>query len=247
MKPRKLAVVPRELAAVDDDAADGVAVAAHELGERMHHDIGAMIERPRDVGRGERVVDDQRNAVLVRDFRDRRDIQNVAARIADGLAIQHPGFGRDRFAEIFRIVGLDEYEVIAKTPHRDVELREGAAIERARGDNLVARRGDRSSSARNCAACPLDRPSAATPFSSDATRSSSTAVVGFMMRRVDVAEFLQTEQTRGVLGIFESERRRLIDRHGAGMRGGIRIVAGVQRARIETEWAIDVFGGHSAK
>jgi hypothetical protein len=31
------------------------------------------------------------------------------------------------------------------------------------------------------------------------------------------------------------------------MRGGIRVVAGVQRTRIETEWAIDIFGGHSAK
>ena len=36
--------------------------------------------------------------------------------------------------------------------------------------------------ARNCAACPLAIASAATPFSSDATRFSSTSVVGFMMR-----------------------------------------------------------------
>jgi len=34
----------------------------------------------------------------------------------------------------------------------------------------------------NCAACPLETASAATPFSSEATRSSKTAVVGFPMR-----------------------------------------------------------------
>ena len=61
---------------------------------------------------------------------------------------------------------------------------------------------------------------------------------------IDVAEFLQAEQARGVLGIVERERCGLIDRHGTGVRGGIRVVAGVQRARIETEWTIDVFGGH---
>src|SRR5947199_186738 len=35
---------------------------------------------------------------------------------------------------------------------------------------------------KNCAACPLATASAATPFSSDATRSSSTPVVGCIMR-----------------------------------------------------------------
>ena len=91
MKPGT-SVVPRELAAVDDDAADGGAVAAHELGERMHDDIRAVIERAGDVGRSEGVIDDQRNAVLVRDFRYRLDIENIAARIADGLAIEQLWF-----------------------------------------------------------------------------------------------------------------------------------------------------------
>ena len=36
--------------------------------------------------------------------------------------------------------------------------------------------------ARNCAAWPLASARAATPFSREATRSSKTAVVGFMMR-----------------------------------------------------------------
>ena len=47
---------------------------------------------------------------------------------------------------------------------------------------MVARFPARLLSATNCAAWPLDMASAATPFSSEATRSSSTAVVGFMMR-----------------------------------------------------------------
>ena len=101
--------------------------------------------------------------------------------------------------------------------------------------------------ARNCAAWPLDIASAATPFSSDATRCFEHVRGGVHDARVDVAEFLQPEQSRGVVGVIEGEGRRLIDRHGASMRSGIGIVAGVQRARIETEWAIDVFCGHLAQ
>ena len=60
---------PVEGAAIDDDAADRIAVAADELGQRMHDDVGAMLDRPHQIGRGQRVVDDQRQAVLVGDRR----------------------------------------------------------------------------------------------------------------------------------------------------------------------------------
>ena len=54
---------PVERAAVDDDAAHRIAVAADELGQRMDDDVGAVLDRPHQVGRGQRVVDDQRQAV----------------------------------------------------------------------------------------------------------------------------------------------------------------------------------------
>jgi hypothetical protein len=59
---RELAVVPGELARLDDHAAHGGAVAAEELGGRMHDDVGAVLDRPAQIGRGEGVVDHQRHA-----------------------------------------------------------------------------------------------------------------------------------------------------------------------------------------
>jgi hypothetical protein len=41
-----------EAAAVDDDAADSVAVPGKELRGRMHHQIRAMIKRPEEIRRG---------------------------------------------------------------------------------------------------------------------------------------------------------------------------------------------------
>ena len=111
---RELAVVPVELAAIDDDAADAVAMAAHELRQRVHHDVGAVIDRPAHVGRRESVVDHQRNAVLVRDLGHRFDVEHVAARIADRLAVEALRLRRDGLAEILRIVRLDELHVVAR-------------------------------------------------------------------------------------------------------------------------------------
>ena len=52
--------------------------------------------------------------------------------------------------------------------------------------------------------------------------------------RVDVAEFLQGEQIRGVVGALEDVGGRLVNRHGARAGGRIGDLAGVQRQRAET-------------
>ena len=51
---------------------------------------------------------------FMRDLGDGLDIEHVAARVADSLAIEHSRLGRDRFAEVFGIVRLDKSEVVAK-------------------------------------------------------------------------------------------------------------------------------------
>ena len=59
---------PVEGAAVDDHAADRIAVAAEKFGQRMHDDVGAVLDRLAEVGRRQRVVDDERHAGLARDL-----------------------------------------------------------------------------------------------------------------------------------------------------------------------------------
>src|SRR6185312_4245157 len=61
---------PVEGAAIDDYAADGIAVTAEKFRRRMHDDVGAMPKRPAEIGRGEGVIDDERHARLLRDVRD---------------------------------------------------------------------------------------------------------------------------------------------------------------------------------
>ena len=105
---RKAPVVPRELPRFDEDAAHRRAVSAEILGHGMDDDVGAVLERPAQVGRRERVVDDQRNARVVRDLRDRGEIRDVELRIADRLDVHRLGVVADRGREIRRIVAVDE-------------------------------------------------------------------------------------------------------------------------------------------
>ena len=68
------------------------AVAADELRQRVHDDIRAVLDGPGYKGRGKRIIDDERHAVIVRDFGDRLDIQDIAARIADCFSVQQLWF-----------------------------------------------------------------------------------------------------------------------------------------------------------
>ena len=96
-------------------AADGGAVAADELGGRVDDDVGAMLDRPAQVGRGEGVVDDQRDAGLVGDLGDGRDVEHVDARVADRLAVEHAwSCGVIALAEVLGVVRVDEDGVDAE-------------------------------------------------------------------------------------------------------------------------------------
>ena len=57
----------------DDDAGEHVAVAAQVLRRRLDDEVRPELERPADVRRGERVVDDDRRPVAVGDLGERRD------------------------------------------------------------------------------------------------------------------------------------------------------------------------------
>ena len=87
--------------------------------------------------------------------------------------------------------------------------------------------------ARCSAAMPLAVATAPTPPSSAAMRSSSTAVVGLEMRRIDVAGAFEIEQRRRVIGIGEDVGGGLVDRHGARAGRRIGALAGVQAERVE--------------
>ena len=136
---RKLAgSVPVEPAAIDDDAADRDAVAADPFGRGVHHDIGAELDRAAEERRRKGVVDQQRNLGVMRDLRDRRNIQHLEAGIADGLADHQPRIRLDRGAEFVERARLDEGGGDAEARQRVRQQVDGAAIERGGGDDMVA-------------------------------------------------------------------------------------------------------------
>ena len=84
---------------------------------------------------------------------------------------------------------------------------------------------------------PLATATAPVPLSSEASRSSKTAVVGIADSRIDVAVLLQVEKLGRLLGIVEDVGRRLVNGHGAGPDVRVGDVSRVQHAGFKPVFA----------
>ena len=132
-----LGVTKIEAAAVDDDAADRGAVATDELGGRVHDDIGPVLQRAAQEGRGDRVVDDQRHARLVGGVGHGRDVEDVVARVADRLPVERLGVWLDRGLPGLDVAGvLDEGHLDAHLGQGVTEQVVGSAVQRGGGDDV---------------------------------------------------------------------------------------------------------------
>ena len=99
---------PVKFAAVHDDAAQGGAVAADELGGRVDHDVCAVLDGADQVRGAEGVVDDQRQAVLVGNGGDGINVGDIAVGVAQGLQIDGLGVGLDGVLHFGQIVSVDK-------------------------------------------------------------------------------------------------------------------------------------------
>ncbi len=212
---------PVEAARIDDRAAQAGAVAAQVLGQRVHHDVGAVLERAQQEGRGHRIVDDQRHPGGMRDLGDGGDVGDVATRVADGFDEHRLGALVDHRGERRRISRISKARLDAVLRQRVRQQVEAAAIQRAGGDDVVAGLcngldgiGDRG----------LPR---GQRQRTDAAFQRSQALLqyvggGVHDARIDIARYLQVEKVGTVLGVIEGIRHRLVDRHRhrAGSRVG---------------------------
>ena len=132
-------LLPVEVSAVDDASAHLRGVSVHVLGGGVRHDVAPEIERAAEDRGRERVVDDQRYAVLVRDLRELGDVEHHAGRVCDGLTEYALGVRTERLLYLRGgCIRIDEREF-------DSELLEGyrKEIERTAvylrgGDHMVA-------------------------------------------------------------------------------------------------------------
>jgi len=78
----------------------------------MHHQIGAQLERPLEIGRGEGVIDDQECACAVCLFRHSRDIDDLQERVGRRFDPDQLGGLRENRFEAFRagILGVTRHK-----------------------------------------------------------------------------------------------------------------------------------------
>ena len=217
-------------------------MATDKLGERVQHDIGAMLDRAAEVRRREGIVDDERELVFMRNGRHLLDVEHVAARVRDGLAVKALRLRRDRATEVFGVIGLHKSDANAHAPEGDVELRVGAAVERRRGYDVVAGLADIGDGEE------LRRLPGGDGQRSHAAFQRSDAFFQHGCRRVhdarvDVAEFLEGKQLGGVFGVVEDEGGRLVNGNGPRLGGRVDGIARMKGAGVEAQGAFRVSHG----
>ncbi len=111
---------------------------AHKLGERVHHDIGAILDRAQQQWRGHGVIHHEWDAVPVRHLRQRLDIADVAGRIAYALAVDGVRLGVDEPLNSLRMVGLGKADRHALPGQNMREQRVRRAVELRRRDDIAA-------------------------------------------------------------------------------------------------------------
>ncbi|KAG0741246.1 hypothetical protein G6F24_016771 [Rhizopus arrhizus] len=117
-------------------------MAAQVLGQRVHHDVGTVVERAQQERGGHGVVDDQRHACRVSDFGDRRDVGDVATRVADRLDEHRLGALVDQPCKRSRIGRIGEARLDAVLRQRVRKQVEAATIQRTGRNDVVTGLGD---------------------------------------------------------------------------------------------------------
>ena len=198
----------------------------------MNDDVGAVLDRPAEIGSSQRVVDDERNARRMGDRGDALDIDHDAAGVGEILDEDRLALGRQRLAEVLRLARIDEMAGPAELLERQPELGERAAIEVARGHELVARlhQGEEGQELRRMPRRGGDRGATALERG-DPFLEHGDGRVG--QPRIDVAEIVQIEERGGVIDVVEDIGGGLIDRGRARAGRRIRRGAGVDRAGLE--------------
>src|SRR5665213_133130 len=224
---------PYLLRPIEHGAADRRAVAADVLRRRVHDDVGAVLDRAQQVRRGERVVDDQRNAPRMRDPGNRGDVEDVELRVSERLGEHRLRVRPNRRFERRRIGRIDQRHLDPEPRERVDDRIVRAAVQRGGADDVIARARDvqQREDRRGLTAGKSERADAAFE-----RRQPLFEHVGRRVHdpRVDVAELLQREQPLGVRGIVERVRRGLVDRDGPRLGGRVAAMAAVQGDGFES-------------
>ena len=224
-------LAPGEAAGVHDGASERGAVAAHELGQAVHHHVGAVVDGAQQAGRGDGVVDHQRHAGRVGDAGQGLYVGDVAGRVADAFAEDGAGLAVDHAGDRMGRVALGITGRYTLTRQDVAEQGMGGAVKLGRADHIAAGVGGDGVVQRGLAAGHAKRADPALHgrhplFQHRDGRIGDAAVA--------VAFGFQVEQRRAVIRTVERVGRALVDGHGDGVGGGIGVKARVQRLSLES-------------
>jgi hypothetical protein len=201
-------------------------VPAQVLGGGIDDDGGAMVEGPHQQGR-RRIVHDQGDAELPPDSGHLGDGEDFEFRVGQGLCVVGAGPLIRGPPEVLGIGGIHKADLDALVLQRVGEQVPGAAVERGRGDNIVAGpgqvlegvgRGGLTRGHRQGADAALQRGDA---LLQDVRR-------GVHDPGVDVPQFLEPEEGGRVARVPELVGRGLVDGDRHRPCGGIRPPSGVE-------------------
>ncbi len=216
-------------------------MATSKLGEAVDDNVGAPLEGPDEVGRGNRVVDDQRDTGIVADLAHTLDVEDVVLRICQHLAIEGLRVGANGGAHLLKIVGVvDERDLDTHLRQGVVEQVVGAAVKRRAGHDVIAGLGQiedgqglgRLAAADHQRTGQADGGGAATLQRIDA--GFQRPLGGVHQPGVDVAHLGQREQVLGVSRITKFVAGRLVDGHRPGPSGRVGISPDMDLTCLET-------------
>ena len=190
-------------------------MAAEELRGRVHHDVGTPAQRLTEVGRGDRGVDDERDAGVVGDRGEALEVGDGARRIGDHLGVDRPGRRAQRGGVGRGVARGDEGRLDAEASERHFEQCASAAVEMCGRHDVIA-------AAAECGhRDELGRLAAGGRDRADAAFQARDALLEGGHGRVrdpavDRPELLEREQIGGVSRVLEDEAGGLVDRHGPG-------------------------------
>ena len=220
------AFCPREAAAVNNGAANTVAMATDIFGQRFNDDIRPQLQRAAKCGRGDGVVNDERQTGGVRGGGKSGNIEDVNRRIADAVAINETGAGVAKAGDVFRMRRVNKAHFNTLQRQSVGKKIVSAAIKRAGGDDIVARADNRldgisnrrhTARDRQCANAALNRGEALLQNGGSRVHDAG----------VNIAGDIEIKKIGAVLRIIEGIAGGLINGNGDGAGGRVGTVSGV--------------------
>ena len=211
---------PVELATVHDDTAQGGAVAADELGRGMDHDVRAVLNGTDQVRGAKRVINDQRQAVLVSNGCDGVDIGDITVGVAQSLQIDRLGVGLDGVLHLGQVMGVDKGGGDAKLGQGVLQQVVAAAVDGLLGHDVITGLCQSLDGVGDGSGTGSGRQSRHAAFQGcDALLKNVLGGVG--QAAIDVAGVCQAEAVSSMLAVAEDIGSGLVNGHRAGIGSGI--------------------------